>query len=664
MALTPLQESAVKLWADGRNVRVCAVPGAGKSRVLIEACAIADGICLILAYNRELCDETKAHLEERGMQDWVACMTFHGLASYCASRCISDDVSLLELVDELDGGRATLSKCLDRVDKILIDECQDFRPSFLRLIAHSVPPRPETQYMVVGDERQMLYDYFDDDPADLRYLRAPEQHFCSARQWETVLLDETHRMTPEIAEIVERTFQTTIRSARPRGVPVEVHTINMWRAGPLVWHLLRGEPRSECCVLVPRKQNNGPLRAAVNYLSQRGTPIWIHGLDGQDARIKRNKLGFSSWHASKGTQKRVCVVLGLAGGCLRNACFVAATRGMDRLILIQDEANPYLPLVQALAAANPCSFTADKATRDLLTRSVAEAPPPCCTSPGAVCLDAWRPSGSGRWICALSRVTRSGAATHEESAEAEAEVTQQGGGATEDVSEVYRIALLMMLEREHTGRVRRVAEIRNPPRVSREDQPAAIRAGSHSRFVSPTIPEKFLLDPAAKARLVAAFDSPALSAAEWCFAACAVRAWNGYHHILRQLQPYGWFDEAKLDRAARFARHVLAGCTRVEFDVRVARTVGDAAFHLRCDVTSAERNGLFVWQGTIAPAHRMQASIAACMHASRECFVADLRSETVETISVEEGDAEKILAKLAAERRATQAPTKKVCGSG
>ena len=59
LRLSSLQQQAVGAWQSGKNVRVVAVPGAGKSAVLLEACKEAEGLCLILAYNHELCQETK-----------------------------------------------------------------------------------------------------------------------------------------------------------------------------------------------------------------------------------------------------------------------------------------------------------------------------------------------------------------------------------------------------------------------------------------------------------------------------------------------------------------------------------------------------------------------------------------------------------------------------
>ena len=182
MPLSTLQQQAIDAWTQGHNVKVTACPGAGKSRVLLEACKQADGLCIILAYNRDLYLETKLLIEELKMDDWTICFTFHGLATYCVQEC-PDDITLAEVLDQLNNGSLAPKRVLDRIDKILIDECQDFRWNFLHLLRHLVPATSTTQYMVVGDLKQMLYDYSDDDPADPAFLETPWSFFVSRIDW-------------------------------------------------------------------------------------------------------------------------------------------------------------------------------------------------------------------------------------------------------------------------------------------------------------------------------------------------------------------------------------------------------------------------------------------------------------------------------------------------
>lgn len=662
--LSDLQSDAIRAWTNGKNVRVIAVPGAGKSRVLIEACAKSDGICLILAYNRELCDETKERIAQLRMQDWVICMTFHGLATYCVGPT-HDDVTLVDRLDRLDAGAVPEEaiKRLDRVDNLLVDECQDFRPTFLRLLRHVVPMGKNAKVMTVGDPNQMLYDYIEDDAADLCYLQRPHEFFLSERDWETVELDETHRMTPEIASVVNGVYDTAMRSARMSlGKPVEIYTISMWKAGPLIAKLLHGELRSECCILVPRKKNNGPLRSAVNRLSKLGFKVWIHGIDGQDPRTKKNKLSVSTWHASKGTQKRVVIVLGYENGADRNPGYVALTRAQDRLIIVQDDAAPHHGLIRALKELPSTTYIGDRRTVELVQAdAVPESAPWSASADFPLAADDWRPSGTGRWLASMARVVV-------EQADEALDVDDDDGGAPpgapedevvenddhhEDVGEMYRLATIIRSEHESTRKIRRVADLNAPLRLKPESQRQAIASGTHARIVS-KMPDDLMLEPEARRRVketMARLEAGNASVSDWCFLACACNAWNNYHHALAQLEPYDWMDGRRLDDAVDFLSNVFDSQEDVVYDARLhGKTAAGRVVHARCCATARDGAILTVWTNEIGHGEHMKAAIIAALHPARRCLVANLKLSQVKTIELDEADAVELVERVGAPR--------------
>ena len=638
MPLTQQQQAAIDEWNRGHNVRVVAVPGAGKSRVLIEACKKAEGLTLILAYNRELCQETKDRIAELGMEDWVICMTFHGLATYCVQPT-HDDIALADVVELLEAGGP--HKTLQNVCCVLIDECQDFRPSFLVLIRHLVSIDAKTQYMTVGDERQMLYDYNEDDPASLKYLQDPGTFFRSDRAWKSVVLDETHRLTPPMARLVGRMYDVDLNSAKPEGAgPVEIQTINMWRSGSVIYNLLRNADLNHCAILVARKKNNTPLRAAVNFLSRKGVRLYIHGIDGQDPRIKRNKLCVSTWHASKGTQRRLCIVWGLCtdGSDERvNAEFVAMTRSQERLVVLQDEKAPSRRLMCALGDAAPADVLMDKATSELL-KSVDDIPEPVPwrADRTLVSVDGWRPSGSGRWMCALMDVAKVKSPVGEDGDDVldeEDEIIAGLLGEHEDVADIYRLACLIATEYAHTKRIRRVDDICAPLRLNRENHGQAVQTGSHARFVPPTVPDDALLDAEHRATIKVIGGKTERALEDWCYIACVSRAWNSYHHMLRQLHPFDWMNPDKFDKGMEVMRDILTGASDIVFDARVSTVVEERTLHARCDVSAAEGAFIFVWKTAIGHADHMEAAIVAALHPRFVCTIANLR--TGETVRVD-----------------------------
>lgn len=644
MVLTALQESAVGAWRRGNNVRVVAVPGAGKSRVLIEACACpnVDRLCIILAYNRALKDETDARLQELGMEEWVMCMTFHGLASKCRGQLVHDDIALAEFIEFLKLGGTPVER-LSGIGHVLIDEAQDFKRSFHDLITHLIEPYDRMQYMVVGDPRQMLYDYDDDDPASLEYIRSPEAHFCSSREWTSVVLDETHRMTPEITEVVNRVFKVDMHSTRSSVArPVEVYSISMWKTGALVARLLKTQNVTECCIIAPSIRNK-QVQNLVNYLEKYNhTRLYVHGVDGQNARVKRNKLCVSTWHASKGTQKRVCVVFGVSNLSDANPAFVAFTRGQDRLIIVQDEANPYRPLLDALGTLkdSPNIVTLDASTRTLIANIDAlSTETPSEYISGTIDMSRWRPSGSGRWLCNMMNILEEDEETETDvdvEEEEEDELVAGLLGTHEDVAHIYLTACLMAAEWEMTRLVRRMVDIRMPARMARALQEIQLRNGSHARFVSPNVSDDALLDESYRRRIAWSMltsDTP-IPAACWCFMACASSAWNSYQHTLRQLDPFDWMDQSRFQEGLDIVLDALDNSTEVRFDVRLSTTHDERVVHARCDATTAECAYIFVWQSALTHKNKMDAAILAALHPSRMCTLVNLRSEARQRISV------------------------------
>ena len=244
----------------------------------------------------------------------------------------------------------------------------------------------------------MLYDYNPEDGANLRYLRKLEQYFLSCRPWSRVLLTQTHPAyrkhehvdltdvwrTPRVVQGPGRRWRFTMR-------PVAT--------GQLLLQLVRQYRVDEVVILIPRKRGNLGLLAALNYMSAAGVAIHVHGLDGLDAKTKQGKLHVSTWHAAKGTETRLAIVLGFDEHAKCNPAFVGLSRAFERLVIIQDIDAPNAALLQALKTLPPDVTRIDRDTEEFLhspvrPRERAEAP----HTQSVVDLNVWRPPCSGRWI--------------------------------------------------------------------------------------------------------------------------------------------------------------------------------------------------------------------------------------------------------------------------
>ncbi len=621
MSLSREQEEALAHWRAGKNVRVSAVPGAGKSKVLIEAASTVErGICLIVAYNRELRDTTLDVLEQRGLTDTVACMTFHGLCSRCIQSAPDDD-ALLDAIEAAERGEVEVKRL--QIVALLIDECQDCRPSFLRLLRLVIEPNPSMQHMAVGDEQQLLYDYDEDDPADVEILRRPWDHFESDRAWVACDFTISFRLTLPIARFVNRVFDTGIRHGNTQyDDPVSVYTMNVWRMGGLVERLLRGLDASKTAVLVARRRNNRPLQSVINQLSANRIPIHIVGEDGVHPLIKSCKMSVSTWHAAKGATIENVIVFGVDADSARRPLFVALTRAFRRLFVIMDEQRPHPDIVRAAAA----SGLGDEATRQA-TRRLANLPPPWTpTNDGvrACCFDDWTPRASTRWMREHMRVETLIDASEEDAVHWAGEVVRVND-VYADVSWVYARAGRLYHEHARTGRLRVVESMKSPARVAPADRLAAILAGEQRWFVSANALTTRLLNDDLQ-HLVLTAATRCESVVDWCTLALGAVAWDGWHHTMRQMFPMGWVDPDVFQTTVDTIGHLLPAEDETEFDLRAVRRVAtDNVAHMRVHAACADRIYLFVWTAALGSAENARAGIAAAIH-GKPCILANLRT--------------------------------------
>lgn len=579
------QLEALNAWKAGLNVQVCAVPGAGKSFVLLEACKHFNGLVLILAYNNALCEETKRRIFSMKMDEHVACLTFHGLATYCIGPTF-DDATLYDHLDAIEQGRLSVARKLN-VLAIMIDEAQDFRPSFHRLMSHVIDTPDDVRYLVVGDERQMLYTYDEEDSADLKYLNTPHLFFQSTREWKRVALNKTHRLRKHLCEFTAQLFGVDICTDQDdMKSTVTLFTANPWRINHMVKSILRCHQNESICILVSKKKNNGPLTSLINSLYKK-YPIYVHGLDGNDARVRANKLEVTTWHSSKGTEFDNVIVLGVNDDSESNPLYVACTRAKYRLYIFQDEENPNVRLMNNLESIDHCSNTRLLKERGFVKkeRNVFDI-----STYATYSMDEFRLKDSGRWMRDLFDVT----SVSETNFPPENFVIQTPQGF-EDVSNILVMACLLSAEFTSTRKIRRVEDIITPKRLSFDKQQEALLSGSHHRYVSPNIPSFALLDDNEHARVLELYRCcEVLTPLEYCEMAALCLSWKSYHHIMHQCRPFDWFKIALFLRGVDIIRNKVRCTTTLEFDKRVFTKWKNTMLHIRVDAIGDQCIFLFV----------------------------------------------------------------------
>ena len=198
----------------GDHVVVEAVPGAGKTHMIVEL-ASKNANSLILAYNNALALEIQSLIDP----DRVSCFTFHSLCSRFV-RVVRDDLQLRSVVEEVERGELLVERCSLHATTLLIDEAQDVRPIYIRLLRILGLFDVATKIYVFGDRNQLIYDYDDDFPASLDVLTRPNTHVRRGVSWKRVVASTSHRLPSPVARIVSDMFSVRICSAVREHAPL------------------------------------------------------------------------------------------------------------------------------------------------------------------------------------------------------------------------------------------------------------------------------------------------------------------------------------------------------------------------------------------------------------------------------------------------------------
>lgn len=113
------------------------------------------------------------------------------------------------------------SRKLPSADLFMLDECQDLRPSLYRALGYilkaAMTRGPQAcdalQMVLVGDPKQLLYDFYSGDEATAKYLEDPSTHFghlTGRREWQHLRLSVSYRLTPHVATVVNAIWDTDI----------------------------------------------------------------------------------------------------------------------------------------------------------------------------------------------------------------------------------------------------------------------------------------------------------------------------------------------------------------------------------------------------------------------------------------------------------------------
>ena len=339
------QQSILTDVAKGYSVVVTAYPGAGKTTT---ACKIVESFphpAMLITYNRALADATRLKLELFDCEVY----TIHGLASKIMGSPIHDELMLSLMFRD---HTIDWSRIQSPIELLILDECQDMRPIYIRFMKRFLKEccsSSTIQFVVLGDVRQLLYDFYEEESADERFLTHAEQIFGHMnRTWVTYSLTQSWRCTRQLAAVINKIVPT--RQMLPRdedGPPVVIFCCDVRQHGhQIVANLVTQSPcvYADITILLASLNTRSPAKDIVAALVAVDVPVFvIRSGDMTDTisqdlqKSVKGRVCLRTFHSSKGLESKYIIVINLRpiSNLLENPNYVAWTRSSYQLIVIQ-----------------------------------------------------------------------------------------------------------------------------------------------------------------------------------------------------------------------------------------------------------------------------------------------------------------------------------------
>lgn len=360
------QKAIVNNITNNKSVIVDAVAGSGKTTtVLFIAQKNKEKNILQITYNKQLKLEVRNKVQAKKLTN-LEIHTYHSLAVKFYDQNAHTDDKIIKIISE-----NIRPKNTKKYDIIIVDEVQDMTPNYYSLICKFLIDMDlqSSLLVILGDRYQGIYEFKN---ADARFLT------MSHKIWENILknkkhislpLQESYRITKQIAWFVNNAMigQERIISNKEGKHPVYYYKKNKFIAHTIfaekiINFLKMGYNPSDIFVLAPsiKSTATNPVKKLENLLVQQNIPVYFSRSDedGIDEDIIKGKIVFTTFHQSKGRERKIVFVFGFENSYFdyhckdkdRNICpselYVATTRASEILVLLEHESDDQLPFMQ------------------------------------------------------------------------------------------------------------------------------------------------------------------------------------------------------------------------------------------------------------------------------------------------------------------------------
>lgn len=357
---TSEQQDIVNDVLNNKHVSVTALPGSGKSSVayeIVRQCKNDKSIIMIM-FNRSLCDETNHALSsiDIGGRE-VKAFTFHGLIGSILGETCLDDRNMSILLPKLRNVSVDTDWSMGDFTILIIDEVQDMRPGFFELvrilIENVCQNRQKLRIVLLGDPKQLLYDFYNYNRADSRFLTLGHYLLANTNRfgWSTRRLSQSFRSTPAVAAFLNAIVPDQQMIPRDCVVyePVDLYILDIYKdPRKYILSILSPYEPDDVMILCASLNERSPAKSIVKVLSDHNIPVYVHRsgslMDTNTSTmvsLTKGKVEVKTFHASKGLQRKLVIVINNSPmfSSIQNSTFVGMSRSITKLVIFHDMHN-------------------------------------------------------------------------------------------------------------------------------------------------------------------------------------------------------------------------------------------------------------------------------------------------------------------------------------
>ncbi len=356
------QEKFLKYLEKKYNIVGDCVAGSGKTTTcFFIANKFIDKKILLLTYNSHLKSEVRLKSIEFGIEN-IEIHSYNSLVYKYYDDSGYDDSTMREVIKNNIEPKVSIPN----FDMVIVDESQDMTYLYYGFITKFLRDmKSKYKLIILGDKNQSIYKFKDSDE---RFLTM-SPYIWGKRTFINLSLSVSYRLTNQIGQFINEVMLGYERIKTVRDGPKVKYVVTdkifsvYTYIADLVTKMIKEDniPPEEIFILAfSIKSSSAPIKQLENKLVQNGIPLYYPTSDETklDESIIRKKVVFSTFHQSKGRERKVTIIYGFDNTHFKffetkanpvicpDTLYIAATRPKEQLVVIQSNEQGILPFMK------------------------------------------------------------------------------------------------------------------------------------------------------------------------------------------------------------------------------------------------------------------------------------------------------------------------------